>query len=229
MGRLRLLERPHTDARGADEDGHGERGAARRPQYLRHRPVAPASARVLAARALHRCAAKLAAGGPHEAFVVGLNAPPGCGKSTLVQLLRLLLRAAAEAEGVDSLRVVHVSSDDLYMSKAQRAAAGVESRLEVESIDASLADSVLWALKRSTDASRVLIPRFNKGLDEREPEALWSVAEGAWTSCCTRDGAWALTTRSTAASTRRSTAWSASRRTSKPSARGSSNRRGATP
>ncbi len=123
-------------------------------------------------------AAKLAAGGPHEAFVVGLNAPPGCGKSTLVQLLRLLLRAAAEAEGVDSLRVVHVSSDDLYMTKAQRAAAGVESRLKVESIDASLADSVLWALKRSTDASRVLIPRFNKGLDEREPEALWSVAEG---------------------------------------------------
>ena len=123
-------------------------------------------------------AAKLAAGGSHEAFVVGLNAPPGCGKSTLVQLLRLLLRAAAEAEGVDSLRVVHVSSDDLYMTKAQRAAAGVESRLKVESIDASLADSVLWALKRSTDASRVLIPRFNKGLDEREPEALWSVAEG---------------------------------------------------
>lgn len=102
-------------------------------------------------------------GKPAEAFVVGLNAPPGCGKSTLVQLLKVLLRAAAESQGVDSLRVVHVSSDDLYMTKAQRKKAGIPSRLKVESIDVGLAKTVLWPLKQSTDKSRVRIPRFNKG------------------------------------------------------------------
>lgn len=113
-----------------------------------------------------------------EAFVVGLNAPPGCGKSTLVQLLHVLVRAAAESEGVDSLRIVNVSSDDLYMTKKDRDERGIPSRLKVESIDTSLAATVLLPLKQSNDGSRVKIPRFNKGLDDREPEELWTVVEG---------------------------------------------------
>ena len=130
-------------------------------------------------RYLGHCKKWAAAGGEREAFVVGINAPPGCGKSTLVQLLKLLLRTASESEGVNSLNVVHVGSDDLYMTKAQRKAAGISSRLKIESIDVGFAETVLWALKRSTDTSPpVRIPRFNKGTDEREPEALWSVAEG---------------------------------------------------
>ncbi len=118
------------------------------------------------------------AGEPREAFVVGLNAPPGCGKSTLVQLLRVLVKAAAESEGADSLRVVHVSSDDLYMTKADRDARGIASRLKVESIDESLADTVLWPLKRAAEGSEVTIPRFNKGEDDREPEDMWTQVEG---------------------------------------------------
>ena len=54
------------------------------------------------------------------AFCVGINAPPGCGKSTLVQLLRVLLRAAAEGEKVSSLAIEHVSSDDLCWTNGIR-------------------------------------------------------------------------------------------------------------
>ena len=123
-------------------------------------------------------AAAQAAAGTDEAFVVGLNAPPGCGKSTLVQLLRTLLRAAAANDDdgrQGSLVVAHVGSDDLYMTQSQRREAGIPSRLDARSIDGSLADSVLWALKRSTAESEVAIPRFNKGLDEREDPKLWTV------------------------------------------------------
>ena len=126
-------------------------------------------------------AAAQAAAGTDEAFVVGLNAPPGCGKSTLVQLLRTLLRAAAANDDdgrQGSLVVAHVGSDDLYMTQEQRREAGIPSRLDARSIDGSLADSVLWALKRSTAESEVAIPRFNKGLDEREDPKLWTVQRG---------------------------------------------------
>ena len=131
------------------------------------------------ALALHqrreRHAARQRAAGTDEAFVVGLNAPPGCGKSTLVQLLRVLLRAAAgttttttttTGTGTGSttatashLVVAHVSSDDLYMTQAQRRAAEppIPSRLDARSIDGGLAETVLWALKRSREGGEVRI------------------------------------------------------------------------
>ena len=63
------------------------------------------------------------------------------------------------------------------MTQEQRREAGILSRLDARSIDGSLADSVLWALKRST-AGRGCVPRFNKGLDEREDPKLWTVQRG---------------------------------------------------
>lgn len=44
-----------------------------------------------------------------SAFVLGINAPPGSGKSTLVQVLLFLLSVSAERP----LRAVQLSSDDL--------------------------------------------------------------------------------------------------------------------
>ena len=98
-----------------------------------------------------------------------------------MQLLRTLLRAAAANDDdrrQGSLVVAHVGSDDLYMTQEQRREAGIPSRLDARSIDGSLAESVLWALKRSTAESEVAIPRFNKGLDEREDPKLWTVQRG---------------------------------------------------
>ena len=53
---------------------------------------------------------------PQSAFVLGINAPPGSGKSTLVQVLCFLLELAAE--GRERPTIVQFSSDDCYNTKA---------------------------------------------------------------------------------------------------------------
>eukprot|EP00747_Dinoflagellata_sp_TGD_P043552 gnl/TRDRNA2_/TRDRNA2_142758_c0_seq3.p1 gnl/TRDRNA2_/TRDRNA2_142758_c0~~gnl/TRDRNA2_/TRDRNA2_142758_c0_seq3.p1 ORF type:complete len:404 (+),score=87.45 gnl/TRDRNA2_/TRDRNA2_142758_c0_seq3:47-1258(+) len=97
------------------------------------------------------------------AFVLGINAPSGSGKSTLVQILLFLLSLGSD----HPLRIVQISSDDLYMGKAARKAAGVETRFDPRSLDPSLFHLV-GKLKRLKDDEVMEIPRFNKGLDDRE-------------------------------------------------------------
>ena len=64
------------------------------------------------------------------------------------------------------------------MTQAQRQAAGVPNRLDVRSIDGELAESVLWALKRSTGQSEARISRHlaqsSLHLDSSEPAAFSS-------------------------------------------------------
>ncbi len=99
------------------------------------------------------------------AFVLGINAPPGSGKSTLVQVLLFLLSVSADRP----LRAVQLSSDDLYMGKAARDAEGITTRLDPRSLDPVLHDLVS-RLKRAAAGEEVQLPRFNKGRDEREVE-----------------------------------------------------------
>eukprot|EP00747_Dinoflagellata_sp_TGD_P043551 gnl/TRDRNA2_/TRDRNA2_142758_c0_seq2.p1 gnl/TRDRNA2_/TRDRNA2_142758_c0~~gnl/TRDRNA2_/TRDRNA2_142758_c0_seq2.p1 ORF type:complete len:471 (+),score=77.09 gnl/TRDRNA2_/TRDRNA2_142758_c0_seq2:47-1459(+) len=99
------------------------------------------------------------------AFVLGINAPSGSGKSTLVQILLFLLSLGSD----HPLRIVQISSDDLYMGKAGRKAAGVETRFDPRSLDPSLFH-IVGKLKRASENDVVEIPRFNKGLDDREPK-----------------------------------------------------------
>ena len=97
------------------------------------------------------------------AFVLGINAPPGSGKSTLVQVLLFLLSVSAERP----LRAVQLSSDDLYMPRVEREAAGIATRLDPRAIDPAL-HGLVAALKHADGSTVVELPRYNKGRDERE-------------------------------------------------------------
>lgn len=99
-----------------------------------------------------------------KTLVVGINASAGTGKSTLVQILKIILQ-----EKFRNQQIVEVSLDDFYFSKGEREARGVKSRLEMESTDSNFA-RLIWRLKKSGPHSVVKIPRFNKGKDDRERE-----------------------------------------------------------
>jgi pantothenate kinase-related protein Tda10 len=117
---------------------------------------------------------------PNKAFVLGIHAPPGCGKSTLVELIKFLLLQIAEFENrgkvdyydVKKQRViVTVSQDDFYLTKADRKAKGIPSRMEMEGMDVDLCVEVLDLLSDRTrgKGAVVEVPRFSKAHDDREP------------------------------------------------------------
>ena len=103
--------------------------------------------------------------GDDEALVLGLVAPAGGGKSTLSQVLKLLLRAQLGVDAVEEL-----SLDDFLASRAERATHGIRTRWDLNATNEDYAGGVLGALKRSPvvgPASEVRVPCFSKGLDER--------------------------------------------------------------
>ena len=103
--------------------------------------------------------------GDDEALVLGLVAPAGGGKSTLSQVLKLLLRAQPGVNAVEEL-----SLDDFLASRAERATHGIRTRWDLNATNEDYAGGVLGALKRSPvvgPASEVRVPCFSKGLDER--------------------------------------------------------------
>lgn len=106
---------------------------------------------------------------PGRAFLLAINAPPGCGKSTLVQLLKFLLVEIAAADGGARRVCIEVSQDDFYLTHAERLARGIPSRVEMEGMDVGLCRDVLSSLVDRTRAFAVEIPRFSKALDDREP------------------------------------------------------------
>lgn len=107
-------------------------------------------------------------------LVVGVCGPQGSGKSTLVALVGRLL----EARG---LKVAAPSIDDLYLTRAERArlAREVHSLLATRGVpgthDPALGLAVLEALGRSGTTA---LPRFDKAVDDRAPQATWPRVEG---------------------------------------------------
>lgn len=67
-----------------------------------------------------------AEGKTEQAFVVGIDAPAGAGKSTFVQLIKFLLAKLSPQRCC-----VAVSHDDFCLSRAERRARGIPSRLEL--------------------------------------------------------------------------------------------------
>jgi D-glycerate 3-kinase len=108
---------------------------------------------------------------PH---VVGLCGPQGSGKSTMVASLKLLL----ENHG---LRVVVLSLDDLYLTRAQRMdlARRVHPLLQTRGVPGTHAvDLGLEVIARLSEAALVPIPSFDKARDERRPAADWPRVQG---------------------------------------------------
>ena len=128
----------------------------------------------------HQAAAH-AAGGGGGPLVVGVSAPQGCGKTTLVAELEAL---APEA----GLAAASVSIDDFYLTRAEQAATAaasggnplLELRGNAGTHDLALGTRTLDALIHAPPGATVPLPRYDKaafgGLGDRAPEQGWPSA-----------------------------------------------------
>lgn len=111
-------------------------------------------------------------------LLVGVNGCQGSGKSTLCDYLAERLRE------LHSCTVVVLSLDDFYLTRVarQQLAETVHPLLATRGVpgthDVPLLRQTLDALGRARDGDRVLIPRFDKALDERRPEAARDTCSG---------------------------------------------------
>ncbi len=95
----------------------------------------------------------------HPGKVFGFAGPPGVGKTTLIAWVARCLRAL---DG--RARVVAVSLDDFYLSRAERRARGLAWRAQPGSHDLAAAVAFLGAARAGERVLRV--PRFDHGADE---------------------------------------------------------------
>lgn len=108
-------------------------------------------------------------------LVVGINGAQGSGKSTLCQILALIL---TEHHG---LKVAVLSIDDLYKSRAERQqmAAEIHPLFATRGVPGThnvlLGSETIQSLLRD---GATLIPRFDKTADEPLPHSEWSLFEG---------------------------------------------------
>ena len=106
--------------------------------------------------------------------LIGINGAQGSGKSTLARILALLLQ-----HGFDK-SVVVLSLDDFYLTRVQRdeLAKRVHPLLQTRGVpgthDVTLALAVLTALK---NAEPVMLPQFDKSLDDRVASSCWKTLE----------------------------------------------------
>jgi len=105
-------------------------------------------------------------------LVVGINGAQGAGKSTLFNLLEVIL------EDGFGLKVVGLSIDDLYKTRAEREALAVSVHplLQTRGVpgthDVTLGIELLRDLKSGAEQI-VKIPAFDKSIDDRCLPALW--------------------------------------------------------
>lgn len=118
-------------------------------------------------------AAWLAAGHRERPLVVGINGAQGSGKSTLTHILALLLE-----RGFDK-RVLSLSIDDLYKTRAQRRdmAETVHPLFITRGVpgthDLDLGLDLFKALKDPNRHEAIPVPRFNKAKDDRDANEHW--------------------------------------------------------
>lgn len=118
------------------------------------------------------CELATARAAPDRPPLIGIAGAQGSGKTTLA-------RAAAERLGGAAF-----SLDDVYLTKAERAALAVQVhplfavRGPPGTHDLDLADRTVAALRATGPGSATRLPAFNKLADEREPEATWPVFRG---------------------------------------------------
>ena len=115
---------------------------------------------------------------PLRVPVIGISGAQGTGKTTVAELLRLIL-----VHGLD-VRCVTLSLDDLYLGREARAqlARTVHPLLRTRGVpgthDVPLAQRVLRELRAAGKGARIQLPRFDKADDDRAPAGNWSEVEG---------------------------------------------------
>ncbi|MGB0663820.1 MAG: hypothetical protein ACPGMR_08535 [Pontibacterium sp.] len=106
-------------------------------------------------------------------LVLGINGAQGAGKSTMFNLLEIILN-----EGF-GLKVVGFSLDDIYKTRAQRIELSqkVHPLLQTRGVpgthDVELGLEVLHSLVASDDTTVTKIPVFDKSIDDRCPPEVW--------------------------------------------------------
>ena len=108
--------------------------------------------------------------------IIGINGTQGSGKSTLADYLCTMLEGRR-------LKTVSLSLDDFYMTRPERQALanGVHPLFKTRGVpgthDIALALNTINSLADS--ATETLVPRFDKSTDDRFPESLWDLVNGA--------------------------------------------------
>jgi D-glycerate 3-kinase len=106
----------------------------------------------------------------NQALLVGVSGCQGSGKTTLASLLVVMLRELL------GLKSVNLSIDDFYLTHAERLdlSRTVHPLLATRGVpgthDVQLALDTIAALRKP---GVVAIPRFNKAIDDRAPQADW--------------------------------------------------------
>ncbi len=110
-------------------------------------------------------------------LVVGINGAQGSGKTTLCSLLTVLLQSGF------GLRVTTLSIDDLYQTRAERNRLGlkVHPLLATRGVpgthDVGMGMKLLKELSAQNPGKRIIIPSFDKAIDDRSHRAAWQVVE----------------------------------------------------
>lgn len=106
--------------------------------------------------------------------IIAIAGPQGCGKSTLAQVLEVLLTEKG-------MNVARLSIDDFYLDPARRArlAKEIHPLLATRGVpgthDLDLMRTVLTALQAGDDIN---LPRFDKASDKAKPASAWPCFEG---------------------------------------------------
>lgn len=110
-------------------------------------------------------------------FLLGVQGSQGSGKSTLASFLSLL------AQQTLGIHAVCLSLDDFYLTHGERRelAQNIHPLLATRGVpgthDVELALKTINALKQCSASNPVRVPRFNKAIDDRLPEAEWDTID----------------------------------------------------
>jgi len=111
-------------------------------------------------------------------LVIGISGAQGTGKSTLADILRIMLQAGSDT------KCAVLSLDDFYLTRKERQilANKIHPLLQTRGVpgthDVQLGINTISRLIRSRPGETILVPRFDKAEDDRAPEEYWGAYPG---------------------------------------------------
>ena len=114
----------------------------------------------------------------YSPYIFGINGPIGSGKSTLADFIKSSMHSHLNGE------VVALSLDDFYLTKKERVrlSNAVHPLLITRGVpgthNINLLLDCLSRLKKLKAGEKIMLPRFNKMEDDREPVSKWNRVNG---------------------------------------------------